>query len=238
MEQQMNKRVQEYWNTRAEGYSLDVQAELSGESGKKWLNLAKEHLPEEKFTKGLDIGCGPGFFCALFGSAGYRMTGIDCTEGMLSEAEKNIRDAGTKASLLRMDAETPDFPEKSFDFIVSRNLIWNLPHPEKAYENWVKLLREKGRMLIMDGNYYLHYALPAYDTHTPGSNHQHMEGVDVSVINNLAKELPLSFQLRPEWDLKVLEKLGCTVKILDEQKETGADGSEIIRSFILLVEKV
>ena len=242
MEKTLLTRVEDYWNTRAEGYSLDVQAELSGEDGKRWLTLAHEYLPKDVFPRGLDIGCGPGFFCALLGENGYRMTGIDCTEGMLRQAQENIKkfapDAAPVPRLFQMDAESPAFEENSFDFIITRNLIWNLPHPEKAYESWVRLLRKGGRMLIMDGNYYLHYALPAYGTETPGASHKHMEGVDVSVINGIARELPLSFKLRPDWDIEALEKMGCGVKVLSRTLDTGTDGSEIVRKFVLMAEKL
>ena len=93
-------------------------------------------------------------------------------------------------------------------------------------------------MLIMDGNYYLHYALPAYGTETPGASHKHMEGVDVSIINGIARELPLSFKLRPDWDIETLEKMGCGVKILSRTLDIGTDGSEIVRKFVLLAEKL
>ncbi|MFQ9072624.1 MAG: hypothetical protein ACLR43_07730 [Faecalibacillus faecis] len=34
-----------------------------------------------------------------------------------------------------------------------------------------------------------------------------MEGIDVSIIDNIAKELKLSYVLRPQYDIEILKKL-------------------------------
>ena len=34
--------------------------------------------------------------------------------------------------------------------IVSRNLTWNLPHPEMAYKEWLRVLKKGGRLLNFD----------------------------------------------------------------------------------------
>ena len=43
-----------------------------------------------------------------------------------------------------MDAENPEFPDGTFDVIVSRNLTWTLPHVKHAYRR-VASCAEKGR---------------------------------------------------------------------------------------------
>lgn len=232
------EQVRGYWNTRAEGYSLDVQQELIGESGRDWLELVREAAPVEGYGRVLDIGCGPGFFEALLGSNGYQVTGIDYTEGMLDQAMDNAAKAGADARFYRMDAQALSFPDESFDLIVTRNVMWNLQNPEKAYDEWLRVLRKGGKILQMDGNYYLHYTTPAYAVGTPGSSHQHMEGIDVNIINDIARKLPLSAKLRPRWDVEELAKKGAETEILRLNTAKGADGTEIIRSFILAAQKL
>ncbi|NMA82839.1 MAG: class I SAM-dependent methyltransferase [Epulopiscium sp.] len=47
--------------------------------------------------------------------------------------------------------------------IVSRDLVWNLENPDKAYTEWMRVLRPGGHILIFDGNYYLHYYSKDYE---------------------------------------------------------------------------
>ena len=72
--------VSGYWDQRAEGYSMDVQEQLAGETGENWLGTVEQLAPAADYPRVLDIGCGPGFFEALLWSHGYQVTGIDCSE--------------------------------------------------------------------------------------------------------------------------------------------------------------
>lgn len=232
------EQVCSYWNTRAVGYSLDIQQELLGESGQDWLMLIQGNAPAKQYRKVLDIGCGPGFFEALLGGNGYHVTGIDYTAGMLAQAVKNATKTGANTCFYQMDAQNLAFADNSFDLIVTRNVMWNLEYPEKAYSEWKRVLRKGGKIILMDGNYYLHYFNPAYAVGTPGADHQHMEGIDINIINEIARKLPLSAKLRPQWDIKILEREKMETQILRLNKIMGADGSEIIRSFILAAQKL
>ncbi|MDD3368779.1 MAG: class I SAM-dependent methyltransferase [Lachnospiraceae bacterium] len=235
-------QVGNYWNTRAEGYSLDVKEELLGESGKDWLSFIKEIAPKEKFSKVLDIGCGPGFFVTLLGRAGYEVTGVDYTENMLIEARRNTTEHGVEARLLRMDVQELDFTDECFDLLVTRNVTWNLEHPMEAYKEWLRVLKPGGILINADGNHYLHYTDETYAKSASESEHKHMEGIDVSVIDNLARELPLSREHRPAWDQAVLESLGATDFVVRKEvteQVAGRNGEtrDITRNFIFTVGK-
>ena len=52
-----------------------------------------------------------------------------------------------------MDAENPEFPEGTFDVIISRNLTWTLPHVSHAYGEWLRVLKKGGVLLNFDANY-------------------------------------------------------------------------------------
>lgn len=229
--------VSGYWDQRAEGYSMDVQEQLAGETGENWLGTVEQLAPATDYPRVLDIGCGPGFFEALLGSHGYQVTGIDCSEGMLRQARQNIASVQANAAVGIGDAISLDFKEESFDLIVSRNLLWNLEYPAEAYENWSKLLRPGGRLILMDGNYYLHYNDPAYAPHSSGSDHKHMEGIDVSVIDRVALDLPLSRHRRPEWDFTQLKALGMEPSLVRVWKNPAANGGEVVYKFILTAVK-
>ena len=132
-----------------------------------------DHFPnrahEELYV--LDIGTGPGFFAILLSEMGFCVTAVDLTPAMLDEARRNAGRLAEKIRFLEMNAEQLDFPDDSFDVIVSRNLTWNLPHPEKAYAEWSRVLRPGGLLLNFDANWYS-YLFDSESTRRTGSTPQ------------------------------------------------------------------
>ena len=53
-----------------------------------------------------------------------------------------------------IDGSKLDFEDNTFDVVISRNLTWNLEHPDVAYREWVRVLKAGGRLLNFDANGY------------------------------------------------------------------------------------
>ena len=83
--------IESYWTTRAEGYSEVNHKELNGMQKEAWLEVLKSQFPEKakEELKILDIGTGPGFFPMILAEAGYHVTAVDYTPGMLEKAAEN-----------------------------------------------------------------------------------------------------------------------------------------------------
>ena len=152
----MLPQIEHYWTGRAKGYSEVNQHELATGQDRVWLGEIRKHLPKGENLKILDVGTGPGFFAILLARAGYDVTAVDYTEAMLAEAKKNAGEVAEKICFQRMDAQKLDFPDGYFDVVISRNLTWNLECPEQAYAEWMRVLKEGGRLLNFDANWYHH----------------------------------------------------------------------------------
>ena len=204
--------IAEYWSMRAEGYSESVNRNLDSLESGSWLRRISKYSDLGSPMRILDAGTGPGFFPMLLGGQGHDVTAIDCTEAMLRESERNCRERGAEARFLRMDAQDLDVPDGSFDLVLSRNLIWNLERPERAYREWLRVLAPGGRMIVFDGNHYLHLYDRDYSENSrlalehPRVN---IDGVDTWIIREIARDLPLSRERRPQWDLGVLMEAGA-----------------------------
>ena len=164
----------------------------------------------------LEVGTGPGFFAILLCELGYDVTAIDLTPAMLAEAKKNAGLLADKIRWMEMNAEALEFPDGRFDVVVSRNLTWNLPHPEQAYAEWVRVLKPGGLLLNFDANWYSYLfdeeAQAAYDRDRANSAEQGVGdqnvGENFDVMEDIARRMPLSNIRRPEWDLRLLQTLG------------------------------
>ena len=208
------EEIRSYWNNRADGYSRVNQEELHSEQKEKWKEVLLEQLPkkEKNQVKILDIGTGPGFFAILLAEEGYQVTAVDYTEQMLQEAKSNAADLADQISFKRMDAQNLEFPKETFDYIVTRNVTWNLEHPKRAYREWQRVLKKGGILLNFDADY-------ASNVRNQNTSASHISDTEVyghcGVTPELEQEnasitlsMPMSRKQRPYWDQEFLENIG------------------------------
>ena len=219
-----------YWTGRASGYSEVNQAELETDQRKKWRDCLHGEIARQfpgiaaAQLRVLEVGTGPGFFAILLCELGYDVTAIDLTPAMLEEAKKNAGDMADSIRFMEMNAEALDFEDASFDAVISRNLTWNLPHPDTAYAEWARVLRPGGLLLNFDANWYAYLfderAQAAYDQDRVNSAEQGVLdqniGENFDVMEDIARRIPLSSIRRPAWDLAELHSLGLHARA-DEQ---------------------
>jgi ubiquinone/menaquinone biosynthesis C-methylase UbiE len=151
-----------YWTQRAPSYSEVNREELSTDRREAWKQVLVERIAarfpnrEPDDIHVLEVGTGPGFFAILLAEAGYRVTAIDLTPSMLDEARRNAGKLCACIDFREMNAQNLAFDDESFDVIVSRNVTWNLPEPDLAYAEWVRVLKPGGMLMNFDANWY-HY---------------------------------------------------------------------------------
>ena len=220
----------QYWTGRASGYSEVNRLELSTAQRQRWSDCLHREIARQfsarapEFLRVLEVGTGPGFFAILLRELGYVVTAVDLTPAMLEEAKKNAGELAGKICWMEMNAETLRFAGESFDVVVSRNLTWNLPHPERAYAEWTRVLKPGGLLLNFDANWYAYLfdgeAQAAYDRDRINSAEQGVwdqnVGENFDVMEDIARRVPLSNIRRPAWDLKLLQGLSLRAEA-DEQ---------------------
>ena len=213
---ELEKRVQRYWTQRSHDFGTVRRNELEDEMGRKWLRELEKHLPENGKLKILDVGTGTGFFAVLLAQAGHRVEGVDLTPAMLEEARALAAQRGLDITFREMDAQTLDYEDGCFDAVISRNLTWTLPDPERAYGQWFRVLKPGGVLLNFDANWYRYlWDRGAEQAHARDRENlwasdvrDETAGTDVSAMEAIARQAPLSARMRPGWDLGVLRGLG------------------------------
>lgn len=97
----------------------------------------------------LEVGVGTGLSLPEY-PAGFEVTGIDLSVEMLAKAQQKVAVKGLKAvvGLSVMDACHLAFPDASFDAVVAQFVLTLVPDPEQALEEWARVLRPGGDIII------------------------------------------------------------------------------------------
>lgn len=217
----MNKHhletIRAYWSNRVAAYTAVNTDELGNIQARVWDELLAEHLPCSPSIRILDVGCGPGFFSILMARRGHEVTGVDYSEGMIERAKENVEQHSPKSRTLffKMDAQNLTFSDEIFDVVLSRNLTWNLEEPDRAYAEWLRVLKPGGVLLNFDANWHAHL----FDTELARLYREDAQRLcemgyavenehEDPIMNALIPQLPLSHERRPEWDKACLSRLG------------------------------
>jgi ubiquinone/menaquinone biosynthesis C-methylase UbiE len=148
MEARLQRRVQRYgWDLAAADYEPLWRAQLACAQADL---LAEATLaPGERV---LDVACGTGLVALdaahAVGSDGW-VLGIDLSGQMVDAARRRASERRlSNASFLRMDAESLDLPDASFDVALCALGLMYMPDPGQAVREMRRVLRPGGRLVI------------------------------------------------------------------------------------------
>ena len=200
----------EYWSGRAEEFSGLRMAEYETPMRPRLREYIRSLLPSSKDIRALDVGCGAGFLTLLLLELGCMVTGVDFSKEMLEQAQKNIREKGFDCGfeLLQMDAQKLEFEDESFDFVISRNVIWTIPDAAGACHEMFRVLKAGGTLLNLDANYGKAFNEADARGETPSHPTQNME--QLRTRNAIVRDLEITKADRPIWDLKLFWEAGAS----------------------------
>lgn len=210
--EELEGRVVRYWTARAHDFASVRKNELNNSITERWLNEFGKFFSNDTPLDILDVGTGSGYFAILLSRLGHRVSGIDLTESMLREAAETARECEAEPVFLHMDAQALNFEDNSFDVVITRNLTWTLPQPEKAYAEWYRVLRPGGILLNFDADY-------AQNVRNNNQKLSYINPSDIYGHIGMTKELdkenteltlmmPAGSNSRPEWDMMLMQSAG------------------------------
>lgn len=221
--EELTEDIQKYWTKRSTSYSEGNNRELQSNKKDIWTEVILENVEKQGKLKILDVGCGPGEFSILMAKECHDVVGVDLTEAMLDEARKNAQKYNVYVDFRQMDIQNLSFPDNTFDLIISRNVTWNLQNVESFYKGCSRVLKDDGRLIYFDANYYLylHDEKARIEKEKSDKKFQEIykEKADHSSGNisltNVAYDLPMSKVNRPDWDEKNLPNYNLNIVKID-----------------------
>lgn len=207
------------WDQNADVFDKSVaQGEFRNQKVlEMWKNLLQDVLGDKIPQQVMDVGTGSGFLSIVLAEMGHNVSAVDFSPRMLELASKNAAQRDLQINYQVGNAlDLANFSSESFDAILSRHLIWTLPDPERAYTEWWRILRPGGKLIIIDGNWYLNrqsrfrmvwrsfswLLIYLQERRKPGRK-KNEESVSLN--------LPFSKVQRPEEDEKLLDSCGYKI---------------------------
>lgn len=210
----MNDGIAEYWDGRAKAYDENVRPVIYfRREMAAWQKIFAGAIGE-RCQRILDVGTGPGIVANLLADLGHEVTGIDQSSEMLNRAKENSKALNHHLKFIQADGVDLPFEDASFDAVVSRYVMWTIPNPTAALEEWHRVLKPGGRLVIVDGRWddgrdrtligrlwkNLSLALVILTEHRVPC----YKDLEKSLKNNLWS----SHARRPKADVEMLESLG------------------------------
>jgi 2-polyprenyl-3-methyl-5-hydroxy-6-metoxy-1,4-benzoquinol methylase len=103
-------------------------------------------------VRGLDVGCGQGWYACELARAGYAMCGVDVSESQIQLARRYSVKQNAAVRFEKTDGASLPFPDGHFDFAYAINVL----HHVDSGVMREQLLREVVRVLKPGGVFFLH----------------------------------------------------------------------------------
>jgi ubiquinone/menaquinone biosynthesis C-methylase UbiE len=97
----------------------------------------------------LDVGCGYGMNFPYLTNA-KSITGVDFSSVMLNKARETMRGSSIKVNLREGDAEALEFPDNSFDTVISALSTCSFYNPITALKEIRRVCKPDGKILLIE----------------------------------------------------------------------------------------
>jgi SAM-dependent methyltransferase len=137
-----------HFDSIAEVYDESLPAHVVEHYLGKRVRFVLEHCPP---GRGLDVGCGTGALAARLSAAGYEMTGVDSSKGMLDV----LSSRAPEVHAVKGSGRSLPFPDDNFDLVLSVAVMHHVADAEdvrRTLAEMVRVARPSGRILVWDHN--------------------------------------------------------------------------------------
>ncbi|MBN2318449.1 MAG: methyltransferase domain-containing protein [Acidobacteria bacterium] len=117
----------------------------------RWLDREETPL----FARGLDFGCGQGWYTCKMAERGYRMTGLDLSEGQIREARAYAVDCHSDVQFEQIEGTVLPYDDATFDFVYAINVLHHVmdtTQRDMILKQLVRVLKPGGVFFLQEFN--------------------------------------------------------------------------------------
>ena len=148
------EKIQEMFDSVAPSYDR-LNHIMSLGVDRIWRKKALKEIVDGSQQRILDVACGTGdstIAIAKAAGSGTRVTGIDISEGMMSQVMRKASHEGVhdRIKLIKADAEALPFPDGQFHRVTCAFGIRNFEHKDIALQEFLRVLVPGGKAVILE----------------------------------------------------------------------------------------
>lgn len=156
----MNDYLLSQWQANARVYSKLIEGKGTPHN-REILNPCIEQLMGDVHGKDiLDAGCGEGYLSRFYSQKGAKVTGIDFSPNLISEAKQHSQNFDI-TYLVGDICQLEDFQPNQFDIILCNLVLLNVDCLERSLQEFHRVLRPRGFLIFS----VVH---PAFNIYGPG----------------------------------------------------------------------
>lgn len=147
-----NTRARSLFDGIAHSYEAPAQLFSYFQYG-RWRRFLVSRLKLPSGARVLDVCTGTGLVATDIAlSTGSRVVGVDLSDRMMEQANRNLRASGlgSSVSLVKGRAESLPFPDRSFDAVVFTYLLRYVEDPPATLRELARVLRPGGQMASLE----------------------------------------------------------------------------------------
>ncbi|PRX43463.1 phosphatidylethanolamine N-methyltransferase /phosphatidyl-N-methylethanolamine N-methyltransferase [Prauserella shujinwangii] len=138
------ERLRRHWNKQARHYDRQMTF-----ADRKFFGDTRQWICGQASGDVLEVALGTGLNLPWY-PGGVRLTGVDLSPEMLEHARRRAADLGREVDVRVGDAQRLEFPDSSFDTVVSTYSLCAVPDERAAVEEMWRVLRPGGTLLLAD----------------------------------------------------------------------------------------
>jgi phosphatidylethanolamine/phosphatidyl-N-methylethanolamine N-methyltransferase len=191
--------------------------------------MERPYRQEDKYSDVIEVGAGTGVHLGFVKHAFMRYTLTDLLEVSVEKARASFAN-DLRVTCSVADAQDLPYENRSFDRLIATCLLIHLPHPEKALNEWRRVVRTNGVVTIYVPNEgaFLHLArrlttaraanrlgYRGYDLYLAREHSIRSQALDLLIAHNFRKDRlvrtgwpirssPLAFRLFTVYQVRIL----------------------------------